>query len=176
MTRILLIVTLLTSTLMAQPSSTFGNEFLPIWQRACAYTLEVADAMPEDLYRYCPDTTVMNVGEHLVHISENLYSLTSRFITETGFPSDRYTRRPADSLSKAEIRTILEDACAFVAEPLSAMTDEEMGSIVPSFWGPDPASRRVIFMLMRDHMTHHRAALVVYLRNNGIEPPRFRGW
>jgi uncharacterized damage-inducible protein DinB len=33
-----------------------------------------------------------------------------------------------------------------------------------------------IIELMDDHLTHHKGQLAVYLRLNGITPPRFVGW
>jgi len=34
-------------------------------------------------------------------------------------------------------------------------------------------TRRQFFMLMADHVTHHRAQMLVYLRLKGIVPPKY---
>jgi uncharacterized damage-inducible protein DinB len=34
-------------------------------------------------------------------------------------------------------------------------------------------SKRQLFMLLADHITHHRGQMLVYLRLNGLVPPRY---
>lgn len=34
-------------------------------------------------------------------------------------------------------------------------------------------SKRQIFLLLADHITHHRAQMLVYMRLNGFVPPRY---
>ncbi len=173
--KVIIFFLLFPMALAAQPAS-MSDEFLPLWKRACAYTLEAADAMPDSLYDFRPRLESMSFGSQLIHIAENLYFLNSKFILETDFPTHRYTQRPADSLSKAEIRAVLVDAFAYVEESLSTLSDSEWQALANGFWAPEPTTKRVIFLLMRDHMTHHRGNLVIYLREQGIKPPQYRGW
>ncbi len=37
-------------------------------------------------------------------------------------------------------------------------------------------TERQIINLMNDHLTHHRAQAIVYLRLNGVMPPKYVGW
>lgn len=152
--------------------SEFGREFRPVWQRACAYTLEVAAAMPDSLYDYRPDSAVMTFGEHLVHLSNNLYSLNSRFFLASESPAET----PGSASDKAAVMARLQAAFAYVDSSLLTLRDADWAQPAPGFWNQNPGTKRVVLLLMRDHMTHHRGALVLYLRMNGITPPRFRGW
>ena len=34
-------------------------------------------------------------------------------------------------------------------------------------------TKRQIFMLLADHITHHRGQMLVYMRLNGLVPPRY---
>jgi uncharacterized damage-inducible protein DinB len=34
-------------------------------------------------------------------------------------------------------------------------------------------TKRQIFLLLADHITHHRAQMLVYMRLNGLVPPRY---
>ncbi|MEQ8925429.1 MAG: DinB family protein [Fulvivirga sp.] len=34
-------------------------------------------------------------------------------------------------------------------------------------------TKRQILLLLTDHITHHRAQMLVYMRLNGIKPPRY---
>lgn len=155
------------------PSSSFAIDFVPVWARAQAYTLEVAEAMPAEQYDYRANEEVMTFGEQLVHITGNLYGLSSRFITEE---KSSYKKPKAEDMSKTEIISQLQEAFAYVSNALETMSDTEMQSVAPGFWAKEPTNKSVIFLLMRDHMTHHRAQLILYLRMNGIKPPGYRGW
>jgi len=154
-------------------AQSFAGEFTPLWQRACHYTLEVAEAMPDSLYSYRPVDSVFTFGEHLLHLERNLYGLCSRFVLQT----DRYQVAPApETMHKGHIIERLRAAISYVDQALAETPDSMLSLPAEGFWGPDAISRRGIFWLMRDHMSHHRGQMVVYLRLNGIEPPRYRGW
>ena len=153
--------------------SIFAKNFATVWQGAQDYTLEVAEAMPEEQYGFRGDEEVMSFEEQLVHITGNLYGLTSRFIKEEQSP---YQRPKAEELSKSEIIEQLKAAFVYVSAALDSMSEEEMQEAAPKFWAKEPTSKSTIFLLMRDHMTHHRAQCILFLRMNDIQPPRYRGW
>ncbi len=157
-----------------EAKSAFTQEFAKVWERAKVYTLEVAEAMPAEKYSYRPNEDVLTYGGHLIHIVENWYGLCGRFIKEEGYPLN--DRLDASALSKEEIIQHLHDVFAYADEAFYSITDEEINELAPRFWSKDPTSKKIIFLLMRDHMTHHRGMLVLYLRENGIKPPGFRGW
>lgn len=159
--------------LSQEANSAFGKEFLPVWKRAQAYTLEVAEAMPADQYGFSGAEGVMNFGEQMVHITANLYGLSSRFIVEE---KASYQKPSAEDLSKAEIIKQLTEAFDYVSQALVSMEDEEMQAEAPGFWAKEPTSKSIIFLLMRDHMTHHRGQCILFLRMNNLKPPRYRGW
>lgn len=172
----LLLWVLSVSVLFAQtkePASMFARDFLPVWQRAQAYTLEVAEAMPEEQYGFSGAEDVMNFGEQMVHITGNLYGLCSRFIVEEKSP---YQKPSAKALTKEEIIQQLQEGFAYVSTALMRMSDEDIQARAPRFWAKDPTAKSVIFLLMRDHMTHHRGHCILFLRMNGIKPPSYRGW
>jgi len=151
----------------------FAQAFTPLWQRACTYTLEVAEAMPDSLYEYRPVDSVFSFGEHLLHLERNLYGLSSRYVLQQ--PRPEMAPLPA-RMNKHLIIARLQTAITYVNEALAATPDSVLVQPAAGFWGPDDTPRQGIFWLMRDHMTHHRGQLVVYLRLNGIAPPRYRGW
>lgn len=152
--------------------SNFKEQFLPIWKRAKAYTLETAAAMPDSLYDYRPAETVMTFREQLIHVANNLFSLNARFVQAAPIPQ---TQEASSLTSKESVIAYLESAFDFVGESLN-MDESALNAPAPGFWSPDSADKKTLLLLMRDHMTHHRAQLILYLRLNGIEPPRYRGW
>ncbi|GAB4423937.1 MAG: hypothetical protein OHK0039_40790 [Bacteroidia bacterium] len=152
---------------------TFARDFLPVWDRATAYTLAVAEAMPADAYGYRPDSSVFTFGQHLLHLSASMYQLCARYVRVAEVPS---LPPPAASLSKDSTLRVLAAAQAYARETLLGLSDSAARSVAAGFWSPDPTPRYVVFLLLRDHITHHRAQAVLYLRLQGIEPPRYTGW
>ncbi|MFP4093910.1 MAG: DinB family protein [Cyclobacteriaceae bacterium] len=150
----------------------FAQDFYPVWQRAGAYMLETAEAMPEELYSYQPSEDIFTFAEQLMHVAANLHFLNASYVSETELPE---IDTDAEGKSKEEIIAILRDAIHEVDLSYQALTASEDEAEVNLF-NRTPTNKRRVLMLMRDHMTHHRGQLVIYLRLNGIEPPRYVGW
>ena len=62
------------------------EDFGPIWKRACQYTLELAQLMPEEFYQFKPTDEVRSFQEQLIHTTQNIYWLTSTYITQENNP------------------------------------------------------------------------------------------
>lgn len=150
----------------------FADDFYPVWQRAGAYLLEVAEAMPAELYNYQPTEDVFTFAEQLMHTAANIYFLNATYIQDKEMEEfDLET----EGKSKEEIIQLLREAIATVDASYQALAPEEENEPVNLFSRIDTNKKR-IFLLIRDHMTHHRGQLVIYLRMNGIEPPSYVGW
>lgn len=150
----------------------FADDFYPVWQRAGAYLLEVAEAMPAELYNYQPTEDVFTFAEQLMHTAANIYFLNATYIQDKEMEEfDLET----EGKSKEEIIQLLREAIATVDASYQALAPEEENESVNLFSRIDTNKKR-IFLLIRDHMTHHRGQLVIYLRMNGIEPPSYVGW
>jgi len=154
-----------------QRTKNFSRNFLPMWERATEYTLILAEEMPQGLYQFRPDSSVMTFGQHLSHIAQNLYWLNSTYIVDEESPLEG---DDFDYLPKEEVIELLENAFKYVSQTINGMTDEEVAQRV-SFGGENVDKERILY-LMRDHMTHHRAQVVIYMRLNGMKPPRYVGW
>lgn len=140
---------------------------------AKAYTLAVARLMPAALYRFKPVENEMSFGEQLIHISQNLYWLSSTYIAEIAHP-------PAASKDdlllpdKDSIIARVEKAYAYTIESIAKLDTGSLSRELPFFAGNK--NKYQILNLIEDHQTHHRAQLLVYLRLNGIKPPSYIGW
>jgi len=149
---------------------TFISDFKEKWQNAKEYTLEFAHAMPAEKYDYAPVPEEMTFGRQLVHMCGNMIWLSSSFLEAPPFGKD--VDHPSEQ--KDDVIKLLEESFDYAARAIDNFPADKLNEIVDFFAGP--MSRRHIFLLMTDHVTHHRGQLVVYLRLNGIEPPRYRGW
>lgn len=147
------------------------EDFRPIWERACQYTLELTQLMPEEFYQFKPTGEVRSFQEQLIHTTQNIYWLTSTYIAQENNPYDVEDK----TLSKVETIQLLEDVFKYVNESLDKVDDTKLTETI-SLFDSVPVPRKRALTLMRDHMTHHRAQCIIYLRMKGLEPPSYVGW
>ena len=166
--------TLISSYVIGQskPLNAFSADFLPVWNRAVEYTFAVAEAMPEEHYHDKPTPEVFSFGEQLIHIAGNLLWLNNTYIK--GEPLDAIDTK-AEGKTKEEIVHHLKEAVDQVTQTMYKLAENEENDSV-RFFNDMTFNKKRIFLLMRDHMTHHRAQMILYLRMNGIEPPKYVGW
>ena len=141
------------------------------WERATAYTLEVARAMPPSEFGFRPVPEEMTFGQQLDHIAQNMTWLAGDHLAAAKFShrlSAQKNRTPAETIE------VLTAALAYARDAIAATKPADLAAKKKFFAGP--MSKRQIIALMHDHHTHHRGQLVVYLRLQGIKPPSYRGW
>ena len=163
-----LIILLISNFAMAQNQAT--EAFLEKWDNSKNYLLEVAKAMPEELYDYKPTEKQMSFGQQLVHIKENMEWLSTAYFTEIPYEKKKDETR----YSKAETIAVLEKSFDSVYEIIKNSDPELLNEKVEFFAGPK--TKLQILNLLQDHVTHHRGQLLVYLNLNDIKPPKYVGW
>lgn len=149
----------------------FREEFPDIWDRAMAYTLEVAEAMPADQYDFRSTDSLLTFGKHLTHIADNIYWLTGSIVLEETQPVHSGIEDPHE---KADVVNFLRSAFAYGRQVAMDIDDETLSETI--HFGGQTMTKERIFYLMRDHCTHHRSAAIQYLRHRGIRAPAYRGW
>lgn len=165
---LLIAVLLLSNSIFAQVE--IVSTFVDKWDNSKDYLVAVAQAMPEDKYDYKPAEREMSFREQLFHIQDNL-----NWLSTTHFSDESYVKKERlERLSKAqiiqEIKASFDKAKAFVQKT----NDTELSQKVAFFAGSK--SKLQILNLMQDHVTHHRAQILVYLNLNQIQPPKYIGW
>ena len=168
---IIFLATISANSTFAQKGSAFSTEFIDIWKRASEYTIEVAEAMPEEYYKYRLNENTFTFSQQLAHIITNLYWLNSTFVANESNP---IKDAKLDDLSKNDLIKSLKDVFTYVEKSASVISDKQ--SKDPVIFAGVIMDKKRIFYLMRDHLTHHRAQCITYLRLNNIEPPKYRGW
>ena len=156
------------TTLKAQ--SSYLNEFKQKWDNAKAYTVEVAQIMPEEYYDFRPSEEQMTFREQLLHMLGNMRWLNSSYLggkrLEVDLKKTDYT--------KAEMLDLLQKGFNQTSKAIEDLDEEELNETVSFFAGP--MTKRQILTLMNDHLTHHRGQVIIYLRLKNLEPPSYRGW
>ena len=164
-------ISMFITTLNAQ--MTFAERFLPQWQRSMEYTLEVAELMPEKFYHDQPTADTKSFYDQIKHLIENFINLQA-YVSHN--KDIELSKRNLDDLSKKELLAILKEAFSYISVLAENTPEEELNKKVDFFVLNVDMDKAGIFMLIRNHLTHHRAELIVYLRLKEIKPPRFVGW
>lgn len=170
MKKISLTIAFLSIAIASWSQSSYLKEFEQKWANAKAYTLELAESMPESDYDYSPTEEQMSFKSQLLHITSNMVWLTSSYLEGEKLSADLKN----EDYSKAEVIKILTDAFDLAAAAVEAFPAEDLETEVKFFAGP--MSKRQIMVLMNDHVVHHRGQIIVYARLKGVKPPKFRGW
>ena len=157
-------------TAFGQEQQRYLREFQQKWENAAAYTIEIAELMPDSLYDFRPTDDQMTFREQLLHLLGNMAWLSSSYLG--GQRPDRDLRETL--YDKKEILTILQEGFDLAGKAAAELPAAALEDEVEFFAGP--MTKRQIVTLMNDHVTHHRGQLIVYLRLNGIKPPKYRGW
>ena len=165
---VLLIFLLITNSTFSQAEVV--STFIEKWDNSRDYLVAVAQAMPEDQYDYKPTQREMTFKEQLFHIQDNI-----NWLSTTYFSGQKYDKKETvKGQSKAQV--ILEIIASFDAAKLRIqnLKEDELAHKVDFFAGSK--SKLQILNLMQDHVTHHRAQILVYLNLNQIQPPKYIGW
>ncbi len=139
-----------------------------------AYSVDMANAMPEDKYHFkpVPLDEIRTFGQQMVHIADAVNRLFQHFVEHKKLdpPTEAAKEQFA---SKADVVGKLDAAYNYVEAAVAKMTDADLNKMVPFFGGKEVPARQVLRTIL-DHSTHHRAQTVVYIRLNGLKPAQYR--
>jgi hypothetical protein len=141
-------------------------ELLKDWTELKPVMMAIAAAMPEDKFTYKSTPAQRDYGQQIMHVATgNMMYL--RFLGSTAAPA--FNR---NATSKAEILQALATSFDFGEALLREQSDQSMLQIVQTnqFLGPSSKARVIYFLL--GHTWDIYGQMAVYLRLNGIVPPR----
>ncbi|WP_298928271.1 DinB family protein [uncultured Allomuricauda sp.] len=168
------VLLLFTVAMVAQtqkvPKTDFTKMYLPVWLEAEKHCLEVANAMPEELYGYRPTPESKTFAEQLVHIGYTVELLTKRYVQ--GMEVKPNTP-DASTMSKQEILQLLKNGFAYTTEVIYAVEQSKLDETCVMYHSGNTVSRAFAFFYVQDHLTNHRAKANLYLRMNNIKPPSY---
>jgi len=152
------------------PKTPFTQMYLPVWQEAIEHCLDVAKAMPEELYNYQPTEVSKTFAEQMVHIAAANKLITRRYVL--GMEVEPNTP-DASKFTKAEILDMMKESFDFTTEIILSIEQEQLDETCEMYHSGNIVSRAFALFYTQDHMTNHRAKSNLYLRMNGIEPPGY---
>ncbi|MBI4460695.1 MAG: DinB family protein [Acidobacteria bacterium] len=154
---------------MAQQSAPEGGFLGPIkaqWERVADMVVGIADIIPEDKYDYKPTPEVRSFREQLQHLVFENYNFMAAV---AGDPAP--DRAKSEALkTKAELMQALKDSYAYGQKVWAGL--DEKKALEPITFRNTPTLRWVPALSnITDNMDHY-GNLVVYVRVNGLVPPR----
>lgn len=167
----LLLFSALASPLFAQQDS-FIKEYLERLEKSKEYLILVAETMPEDKYDFKATTESMTFAENLMHIgwamdwhSESLMGGREArdWNTDIALKVDKKSKKEMIATIDKTFDKTIEFISNFDINRLEERLD---------YFGADRTKRQVL-LLLTDHITHHRGQMLVYMRLNGLKPPRY---
>ncbi len=152
------------------PKTEFTKMYLPVWLEAKKHCLEVAEAMPENLYSYRPTKVSKSFAEQMVHIGYTIELLTKRYVQGMEVKPNE---PDAGKMSKGEIVQLLKDGFDYTIMVINSIEQEQLDETCKMYHSGNVVSRAFAFFYVQDHLTNHRAKSNLYLRMNEIEPPQY---
>jgi uncharacterized damage-inducible protein DinB len=153
------------------PSGSSSVErFLETFGRATDLNMAFAEKMPAEHYGFRPVPEIRSYAEQLLHVAgANVFFTGTYLVDGAGLDADFEPENP----TKEMVIELMKESDEHVRASIQGMTDESMSVVVETFAGKLMKSE--VCWLMRDHMTHHRGQMIIYLRLNGLEPPQYVG-
>ena len=161
-----------TTTRLQAQQDHFIEDSIERLENSRKYLLLVAELMPEEKYGYKVTEESLSFQENLMHIgfaldwhSQSLIGNREARVyqTDTIFKPAHKTKTEM----MARIDQTFTEAIALLQDFDAKNLDDEL-----DYFGLH-RSKRQIFMLLADHITHHRAQMLVAMRLNGLIPPRY---
>jgi len=152
---------------VAAQSSILNAELLRDWTEQKDTMMKIADAMPEEKFSYKSTAAQRDYGQQILHVAGgNIIYLKFMGAKATAPSINR------NATGKAEILRALSDAYDYGTAVIKEQTDQSMLQTVATngFLGTSSRARVIYFLL--GHTWDIYGQMAVYLRLNGITPPR----
>jgi uncharacterized damage-inducible protein DinB len=152
--------------------SGFRDEFAGQFGASASKLVALAEAMPEDTYAWSPGEGVASVGRVYLHIARYNYMYPHENlgldipVTQAEYEA---WEDASDSMTRAEIVSILDASMAYVREITSQMDSTTLGRET-TLYGREVEEWAVLLQLLA-HMNEHLGQSIAYARMNGVVPP-----
>ena len=156
--------------------SVYGATLAGNLEAVSGQLMQLAEAMPEELFAWRPAEGVRSTSEVLMHVvSANMLmppsfgaALAEGFeMPENPFAMAREWE--ANVTAKADVMAKLKQSAAYAQHALATFPEATLDEEVTIF-GPPMAKRDALLVLL-SHSHEHLGQLIAYARSNGVKPP-----
>jgi uncharacterized damage-inducible protein DinB len=161
----------MTSPLFAQQDA-FIKDYLERLENSKKYLILVAESMPEDKYTFKATPESLSFAENLMHIAWAMdWHAQSLLGGREARDWNTNTELKVEQKSKEEMITAIKNT---FEETKTLITQFDVAHLEDTldYFGLHRTKRQIL-LLLSDHITHHRAQMLVALRLNGLVPPRY---
>jgi uncharacterized damage-inducible protein DinB len=154
----------------AQPSfppTSFLTPAKATWESTRNLVIGIVEVMPEDKYDFRPTPSVRTFRDNVIHLVAENYLFFGRVAGEN-------LGNPAQNLkSRDELLKALRESYDYGAKVWAGLTEEKALEMI-EVRGQKVQRWSAILGAIQDNMNHY-GNLVVYIRLNGLVPPRSAG-
>jgi uncharacterized damage-inducible protein DinB len=150
----------------------FVTEYLERLENSRKYLIMVAETMPEEHYSYKPTPESMSFAAHLMHIGWAM-DWHSQSLMGGREARDWHTdtELKVEKKTKAEMIETIDHVFDITKDFIGGFDQRKLIDRL-DYFGLDRTKRQIL-LLLADHITHHRAQMLVYMRLKGVKPPRY---
>ncbi len=150
----------------------FIKEYLERLEKSKEYLILVAETMPEDKYEFKATSESMSFVENLMHIGWAMDWHSQSLMGEREARDwDTDTELKVDKKTKKEMIDKINETFDKTIEFISNFDPNRLNERL-NYFGANRTKRQIL-LLLTDHITHHRGQMLVYMRLNGLKPPRY---
>ena len=149
------------------PATSFLTPTKATWESTRTLVLGIVEVMPEDKYDFKPTPAVRTFRENVIHLIGENYTFFGRVSGENLPSNARF-----DTLkSRDEIVKALRESYDYGSKVWAGLTEEKALELIEGRGGQRVQRWSAILVAIQDNMNHY-GNLVVYVRLNGLVPPR----
>jgi uncharacterized damage-inducible protein DinB len=149
------------------PATSFLTATKATWESTRTLVLGIVEVMPEDKYDFKPTPSVRTFRENVIHLVAENYLFFGRVAGEN-------LGNPAQNLkSRDELLKALRESYDYGAKVWAGLTEEKALEMI-EVRGQKVQRWSAILGAIQDNMNHY-GNLVIYIRLNGLVPPRSAG-
>ncbi len=168
---VMMLVSAFSTPLFAQ-EDVFITEYLERLESSKAYLILVAEIMPEDQYTFKATPESMSFAEHLMHIAWAMdWHSQSLMGGREARDWNTDTELQVADKTKEEMIAKIDETFDKTIDFIKNFDVDRLGERL-DYFGQNRTKRQIL-LLLADHITHHRAQMLVYMRLNRLKPPRY---
>lgn len=147
----------------------YRAEVLAVIDGAADRIVQLAEAVPEELYEWRPAEGIRSFREVFLHLAGGNYSYPGfiGYDPPEWFERGKFERTVTN---KEEVIEVLQKSFEHQRDMLRSISDDDLENMVRWFGGRETTVRGVFLFITR-HTGEHLGQLIAYARMNNIVPP-----
>ncbi|WP_035334552.1 DinB family protein [Dokdonia sp. PRO95] len=159
-------------TLLYAQETNFINDYIQRLEKSQKYLNLVAEVMPSKNYDYRVTPESSSFEENLMHIAWAMDWHSESLLN--GRPARNWetdNELKVASKTKEEMIAAVNKTFEHTVKLIQELDTTQLNDTVA--YGNLQRTKRQVLLILTDHITHHRAQMLVALRLNGLVPPRY---